>query len=83
MNHKAKLKMLEPWAGVLSELYADLDRHCRDLSDEDLAAFTAATTGMTQTNCWWAAYHVAPIVREAAQMEAQRRRQRAERHSRT
>jgi hypothetical protein len=77
MNHKQKLKALEPWAHKLSDLYADLEAHCETLTDDELRDLGAASNGMAQTNCWWAAYHVAPIVREAVGIVSLRRLARA------
>lgn len=67
-------QVLEPWATRYTELVEALNTLCVDLSDKDLQRFGDAAVRPTTTNCWWATYAVAPLVREAVAREQQRRR---------
>lgn len=62
-------KLLRPWAEQHAALLTSLDEHCRSLDDDALQALADSTQRPSHTNCWWAIYNVAPIVREAVATE--------------
>lgn len=66
-NERARL--MQPWAERYYSLLAEVKDHCRRLSNEDLEALRLAASGNTTSNCWWAAYYVAPLVSEAVYQE--------------
>jgi len=61
---------LDPFAAA----YAHVTDAVLTMSDDELRKTLAATKRPTQTNSWWAAYRVAPIVADAVRDEQRRRR---------
>lgn len=56
---------LAPFADEYSAMLAAVERIVESMTDDELTKVLAATRRPSQTNCWWAIYRVAPIVREA------------------
>lgn len=71
-------KRLDPWAREYSAFLTRLNIHVASLNDKELEQLEAATHTPTTTNCWFAVYHVAPIVRDAVKSEQILRQRRAE-----
>lgn len=65
----AAKRVLDPFANP----YFELHRLVEGASDADLAVLVDAPKVLTQTNCGWTVYRVAPIVAEMASKEARRR----------
>lgn len=51
-----------------------IEASLRDVDDATLAAVLNKAHGVTETNCWFAEYHAAPLVIEVAKTERERRR---------
>lgn len=68
---------LMPFADKYAELLSDIELECRSLDDETLATLEQQASMPTQTNCWWATYHVAHLVKHEAEAEIYRRKGRA------
>lgn len=67
-------KTLRPWAEEYADLTERIAAHCLSLTDAQLQAFDDAAKRPSQTNCWWAMYQVAPLIRNAVAVEQLRRR---------
>ena len=65
---------LEPYAIEIADSYRQFEARICSESDAELAKLITATTRPTQTNCWWATYEVAAIVRRLAAAEQFRRK---------
>jgi len=65
---------LRPFADTLSVLFREIDMHVRELSDDELETLRCQTLQPTDTNCSWAVFRVAPIVRGEVLSEQVRRR---------
>lgn len=72
-NDKRWKDALEPFASLYGEMMAAFAAKIEAMSDEELEALAIAATCPTQTNCWWATYRAAAIVREEVVVERQRR----------
>ncbi|MCW2545406.1 MAG: hypothetical protein JWM40_2958 [Frankiales bacterium] len=68
-RERAMLDLLEPVALAYIELIQDIETYVEGLPDSALAELLAAAEFPTGTNCWWATYRVARLVREAARHE--------------
>jgi hypothetical protein len=77
-KRRKRWALLMPWATQYAALYCDLEEHVKALSDADLLALGAEAEEPDQTNCWWATYDVASIVRDAVKLETYQRSQRVE-----
>ena len=50
---------------AIAEAVSDLHRSIERVSDKERQALRAHIDSLTMTNCWWAEYEAAPIVRNA------------------
>ena len=50
---------------AIAEAVSDLHRSIERASDKERQALRAHIDSLTMTNCWWAEYEAAPIVRNA------------------
>lgn len=64
---------LRPWAEQFGRLVGDLDSHCRECDDNELQVLADAAGRPTSSNCWWAEFEVAALVRDAVKREQRRR----------
>lgn len=65
LPERAAMRRLQLWAEKYMGLINEMNAHCAELSDEELAALSDDTRVPNQTNCWWATYQVAPMLRSA------------------
>lgn len=54
---------LEPFAKIYSEMHQNIRNVLDTKTNEELEKLIEYTSEPNQTNCWWATYEVAPIVR--------------------
>jgi hypothetical protein len=59
--------MLKDAKAFLNELGNTLHQRIEALSDDQLRQIIAGCDQLTETNCWYTAYRLAPAVREAAE----------------
>ena len=57
---------LEPYAQIIAVAEEEIWGLLNALSDDDLAQLVADSEEVDMTNCWWATYKVAAIVRGKA-----------------
>lgn len=58
---------------AIAEAVSDLHRSIERVSDKERQALRTHIDSLTKTNCWWAEYEAAPIVRNALdRFEAQK-----------
>lgn len=62
-------EILDPIAHVYCDLVNTIEDYVAGLPDQVLDDHLAAAQSMTTTNCWWASYHVAPLLLEAVTRE--------------
>jgi hypothetical protein len=68
---------LDPFARLYADMQTTIDGRIESASDDDLRKLAKACDRPTQTNCWWATLHVAPLVADAIKVEQYRRRKQA------
>lgn len=74
---------LEPFAWMYSDMDRAIEEHVQSLTSAQLRSLDALTNKPGRTNCWWAVYQVAPLVRQAIQDERYRRKHRSRRSARS
>lgn len=67
---RARIRRLQSFA----DLYVEIDREVCGLPNSKLKGLIEAAGLVTQTNCGWGKYRVAPIVAKMAEAEIQRRK---------
>lgn len=55
---------LLPFAGMCSDMHEAIRARIDAMPDERLFGLVRASREVTTSNCWWATFQVAPIVRE-------------------
>jgi len=50
---------------AIAEAVSDLHRSIERASDKERQALRAHIDSLTKTNCWWAEYEAAPVIRKA------------------
>jgi hypothetical protein len=75
-------QILDPIAFAHCELVNAIEDYVAGLPDDVLADHLRAAEWPTSTNCWWASYNVAPLLRQAVRHEQYVRRLRAKETSR-
>jgi hypothetical protein len=61
--------LLEPFG----QYYWEMEKAIEEMTDAGLVALVGASAGLTESNCWYAIYEVAPMIRRMAQDEQKRR----------
>jgi hypothetical protein len=74
-------KTFQPLAEQYAALREDVETTCRALDDNTLNTLDRQAHEPTQTNCWWATWEVAKIVRHEVKIEKYRRQLRGEKVS--
>jgi len=64
---------LRPFADRYADLATSINNEIAVCSDAELTRLSIAVDQPSQSNCWWAVYAVAPIVRRAVSEERFRR----------
>lgn len=59
---RAAKNALDPFADLYSAIY----RRVAEATDEELSVLVDAPELLTEVNCWWCAYRVAPFVAKLA-----------------
>ncbi len=68
---------LKPFAVAFHQFQGEIDALLAQVPDSELDALVAECGQVTDSNCWWAVFAVAPLVRSLAE---QRRQARGTRH---
>lgn len=70
---------LQPFAEQYATVIGSIDEHVTKLDDAELARLLSDTQRPNRSNCWWATYAVAPVIRDQCRGEQLRRQAARER----
>lgn len=60
-----KRKLLTSWAHSLAKIDSEIFDAVQKMNQDELAELRAVVNSLTDSNCWWAEYHLRDYVRSA------------------